>query len=114
MVQEELRVLCLHLKAARRRLASKVLKSTPSVTYLLQQGYTYSNMTTPHNNATPCAKHIQSISKGMVWLPTALEAGWSHYVHAQDTRLGPGCGVALHFALRGKHQYTAGAWENAA
>jgi hypothetical protein len=37
MVQEELRVLHLHLKAARMR----VLKLTPTVTHLLQQSHTF-------------------------------------------------------------------------
>jgi hypothetical protein len=42
---EELRVLHLHLKAARRRLTSRttkrrLLKPTPTVTHLLQQGHT--------------------------------------------------------------------------
>ena len=45
MVLEELRVLHLDCKAARRRLASslakrRVLKSTPTVKHFLQQGYT--------------------------------------------------------------------------
>jgi hypothetical protein len=45
MMQEELRILRLHLKAAGRILALKgakmrVLKSTPTVTHLLQQGHT--------------------------------------------------------------------------
>jgi hypothetical protein len=46
MVQEELRVLYLHLKAARRILAFqaariKVLKPTQTMTHLLQQGHTF-------------------------------------------------------------------------
>jgi hypothetical protein len=42
MVQEELRVLHLHLKAASRILAprTRVSKPTPTVTHLLQQGHT--------------------------------------------------------------------------
>jgi hypothetical protein len=54
MVQGELRVLHLHLKAARRRLAAKmrVLKSTPTA-------HTCSNKATPPNSAIPWAKHIQ-------------------------------------------------------
>jgi hypothetical protein len=50
MVQEELRVLRLYLKAARRRLASRQLGV----------GHTSSNKATPPNSATPCAKHIQT------------------------------------------------------
>jgi hypothetical protein len=43
MVQEELRVLHLHLKAARTRLAARmrILKPKPTVAHLLQQGYTF-------------------------------------------------------------------------
>jgi hypothetical protein len=46
MVQEELRVLHLHLKAARRRLAfqaarMRVSKPIPKGTHLLQQGHTF-------------------------------------------------------------------------
>jgi hypothetical protein len=48
MVQEELRVLHLHLKATRRRLTSqaarrRVSKPKPTVTHLLHQGHTHSN-----------------------------------------------------------------------
>jgi hypothetical protein len=62
---EELRVLPLVLKAARRRLASRqlglrVLKPTPTVTHFLQQGHIDSNKATPPNSATPWAKHIQT------------------------------------------------------
>jgi hypothetical protein len=39
MVQEELRVLHLHVKATRRR----VSKPTSTVTHFLQQGHTYFN-----------------------------------------------------------------------
>jgi hypothetical protein len=45
MVQEELRALHLHLKDARiltsKQLRMKVLKPTPTVTHLPQQGYTF-------------------------------------------------------------------------
>ena len=52
MVQADLRVLHLHLKAASRILASRgarmrVLKLTPTGTHLLQQGHTHSNKATP-------------------------------------------------------------------
>jgi hypothetical protein len=47
MVQEELRALHHHLKAARMR----VLKPVPTVTHLLQQGHTYSNRATPSKSA---------------------------------------------------------------
>jgi hypothetical protein len=44
IVQKELRVLHLHLKAAKRltsgQLGLKVLKPTPTVTHFLQQGHT--------------------------------------------------------------------------
>jgi hypothetical protein len=43
-------------QAARRR----VSKSTPTVTQVLQQGYTYSKKATPPNSATLWAKHIQT------------------------------------------------------
>jgi hypothetical protein len=65
MVQEELRVLHLALKANMRTdshmIRKRVSKIIPSVTHFLQQGYTYSNKATP-NSATPWAKYIQ-ISK---------------------------------------------------
>jgi hypothetical protein len=40
----------------------RVLKPTPTVAHLLQQGHTYSNMATPSNSATPWAEHIQTIA----------------------------------------------------
>jgi hypothetical protein len=40
MVQEEVRVLHLHLKANRRQLRRRVSKPTPTVTNFLQQGNT--------------------------------------------------------------------------
>jgi hypothetical protein len=47
MVREEMRVLPLSLKVARRRWISmqlgRVLKTTPTRTHFLQQDYTYSN-----------------------------------------------------------------------
>jgi hypothetical protein len=39
-----------------------VLKPTPTMTYFLQQGHSYSNRITPPNSATPWAKHIQIIT----------------------------------------------------
>jgi hypothetical protein len=64
MVQEKLRVLQLYLKAACRILAARmrVLKPTPTVTHLLQQGHTYPTRATPLNNATPCAEHVQTLT----------------------------------------------------
>jgi hypothetical protein len=38
----------------------RVLKPTPTVAYLLQQGHTYSNRAIPSNSATPWAEHIQT------------------------------------------------------
>ena len=66
MVQEELRILHLHLKAARRILTSRQLdeglkvhtySDTPNLTrpHLIQQGHTL-------NSATPWAEHIQTIT----------------------------------------------------
>jgi hypothetical protein len=43
---------------------TRVLKSTPTVTHLLQQGHIYSNKATPPNSVSPSAKHIQSITNG--------------------------------------------------
>jgi hypothetical protein len=61
LVQEELRVLCLHLKAA-RILASKQLgwglKPKSTVTHLLQQGHTHFNKATP----TPTRPHLLIVS----------------------------------------------------
>jgi hypothetical protein len=59
MMQEELRVLHLHLKAARRLTAShvvrrRVLLPIPTVAHLLQQGHTYSNKAT----STPTRPHL--------------------------------------------------------
>jgi hypothetical protein len=42
----------------------RVLKPIPTMTHLLQQGYTYSNRATPSNSATPWAEHIQTITSG--------------------------------------------------
>jgi hypothetical protein len=72
MVQEELRVLYLHLKAASRILASfqaarmRILKPIPTMTCLLQQGHTYSSRATPCNSVTPWAKHIQIITTSKI------------------------------------------------
>jgi len=52
MVQKKVRVLHLHLKAARMR----ILKPMPIVTY--------SHKATPPNSATLWAKHIQTITVG--------------------------------------------------
>jgi hypothetical protein len=49
MVQEELRVLHLHLKVARMR----VLAYTPTVTHFLREGHTYFNKSTPPNTPLP-------------------------------------------------------------
>jgi hypothetical protein len=59
MVQEELKVLHLHLKANRRKAGfqatrMRVLKLKPRVAYLFQQGQTYSNKATP----TPTRPHL--------------------------------------------------------
>jgi hypothetical protein len=66
MVQEELRVLHLYLKAVSGRLASRqlglrVLKLTPTVTHFFHQNHTYSNKATPPNSATPWARYIQTL-----------------------------------------------------
>jgi hypothetical protein len=61
MVLEELRVLHLHLKAARRRLASRQLEWGSYSLY--PQWHTYSNRAMPSNSATPLAKHIQTITE---------------------------------------------------
>jgi len=47
MVQEELRVLHLHLKAARRSSYTKVLKPMPTVVHFLQQDHTHFDKVTP-------------------------------------------------------------------
>jgi hypothetical protein len=65
MVQEELRVLHLHLKAAKwktdfQAAMVRVLKPTPTVTHLLQQDHTHSNKATPSNSATPWTKHVEA------------------------------------------------------
>jgi hypothetical protein len=67
MVQAMLKVLHLHLKAANQNTGfqaarMKVLKPTPTVTHLLQQGHTYhtySNKATPSNSATLWAERIK-------------------------------------------------------
>jgi len=77
MVQEELRVLHLHLEAASRILTSRKLHEgykaqthsdapTPTRPHLLQQGHTYSNKATPTNGATPWAEQIQTITVSVV------------------------------------------------
>jgi hypothetical protein len=63
MVQEELRVLHLHLKAAKtgfQAIRTRVLKPTPTVTHFLQLGHTYSNKVISPNSAT--SWHIQTIT----------------------------------------------------
>jgi hypothetical protein len=66
MVQEELRVLHLHLKAASKILIlqaarMRILKPTPTMTHLLQQGHTYPNRASASNSAIPWAEPIQTI-----------------------------------------------------
>jgi hypothetical protein len=43
----------------------RVLKPIPTVTHFVQQGYTYSNKTTPSDSVTPWAKHIQTTTPSM-------------------------------------------------
>ena len=63
MVQEELRILCLHLKATRKRLGStQLLKPMPTVTHLLQQSHAYFNKAMLPNSSTSWAKHLQTIT----------------------------------------------------
>jgi hypothetical protein len=61
---EEGRVLHLHLKAARRKLASRQLggglKPTPTVTYLFPKCHTYSNKATPPNSVASWANTFKS------------------------------------------------------
>jgi hypothetical protein len=40
----------------------RVLKPTPTVTHLVQQGLTYYNRATPSNSATPWAEFVQTIT----------------------------------------------------
>jgi hypothetical protein len=61
MVQAELRV---QLRAVSRILARmRVLKPTPTVPCLLQQGHTYPNRAKPLNSATPWVEHIETITE---------------------------------------------------
>ena len=58
VLEKELRILHLDLKAARKKTvfqASRrgVSNPTPTMTHFLQQGHTYSNEATPPNSATP-------------------------------------------------------------
>ena len=73
MVQEELRVLCLHPKAASGRPTSRQLgwgsyththsdTPIPTRSHLFQQGHTYANKATPPNGVTPWPKNIQTIT----------------------------------------------------
>jgi hypothetical protein len=63
MAQAELRVLCLHPKAASGRLTQgEHINPTPTVTHLLQPGHNYSNKATTPNGATPWSKNIQIIT----------------------------------------------------
>jgi hypothetical protein len=54
MVLEELKVLPLDPKAARRYI--------PTMTHYLQQGHTYFNKATSSNSATPWAKHTHTMT----------------------------------------------------
>ena len=63
MVQEELRVLHIHLKANRRRLASRQLRGGSHCPPTQQ--HTPSNKATLTNSATPWTKHIQSTTEGL-------------------------------------------------
>ena len=72
MVQDELRVLHLHPKAASRILTSRQLgqgSSSPCPPW-----YTYSNRPTPSNSATPWAEHKQIITAGMcvIYMTTCI------------------------------------------
>jgi hypothetical protein len=68
MVLEELRVLYLDRKPARNKLSLlhwveleyRTSRPIPTVTHILQQGHTHSNIATPPNSATLWAKHIQT------------------------------------------------------
>jgi len=62
MVQAELRVLNLPLKAASGILASRQLGLGYKSPQLLQQDHTYSNRATISNSAMPLGEHIQTIS----------------------------------------------------
>jgi len=63
-VQGEVRVLYLHLKASRKRLAPTRLGGgslpTAIMTHFLQQDHIYLKKATLSNSATPWAKHIQT------------------------------------------------------
>jgi len=56
----------------------RVLKPTPTVTHLLQQGYTYSNRATPSKSATPWAEHIHH-----KWVPLFYGLGVSYWVKGE-------------------------------
>ena len=57
VMEKELRVLHLYLKAPMKKTGfqatGRVLKPTPTVTYFLQHGHTYSNKAPPRNSAIP-------------------------------------------------------------
>ena len=71
-MQAEQGILCLHLKAVRTgfKIARRsTLKPISTVTYLPQQGHTYSTRANPFNSVTPWAEHIQSIAHALETLP---------------------------------------------
>jgi hypothetical protein len=55
-----------------QRARIRVSKSMPTMTYLLQQGHTYSNKATPPNRVIPWAKHIQTITDLFLRKPPVL------------------------------------------
>ena len=83
MVQEELRVLHLHPKADRRRLASRKLGWGSLSPH--PQWHTHSNKTKPPNSAIPWAKHIQTIKYTQKsFLPKILSSAPNIQVFSQN------------------------------
>jgi hypothetical protein len=66
---KEPKILHLYPNACRKRLSSRqlekrVLKTTGTVMYFLQQCHTYTNKATPPNSATPWAKQVETTTVG--------------------------------------------------
>lgn len=61
-------------QTARGRVSTHI----PTVTHLLQQGYTYTNKAIPPNSATPWVKHIQTATMPQTtFFPSKWEKAWS-------------------------------------
>jgi hypothetical protein len=97
----------------------RVLKPTPTVTHLLQQGHTYSNKATPPNSATPWAKHIQTITHALsnvVLMTLHMKSVCSHFIDVEtegSVPTAPACAWQDNLNWHGEICWTAGCRDSA-